>query len=101
MDFRKSEFLGVRKRELQFRNLKKKKYNFKVDNLYTPNKLFAKARTKYTGFEGLKKFYSDKYIGKDLLLEQFDKYFRETMRNANINLIRDPGIIVNYLLREE
>ena len=101
MDFRKSEFLGVRKRELQFRNLKKKKYNFKVDNLYTPNKLFAKARTKYTGFEGLKKFYSDKYIGKDLLLEQFDKYFRETMRHANINLIRDPGIIVNYLLREE
>ena len=34
MDFRKSEFLGVRKRELQL-EIEKKKYNFKVDNSYT------------------------------------------------------------------
>ena len=84
----------------QYRNNKLARYKFKVKNFYKPNNLDAEPRPKYTGFEGLKKFFSDKYIGKDLLLKQFDKYFREPMVNAADPINEHTGMIVNYILRK-
>lgn len=84
-----------------FRSFKKDKYNFKVNHIYTPNNLFALPRTKYTGFEGIKKFYSDKYLGKDMLLQEFDKYFRETMSRSVTVFDNEANQIVNYILKEE
>jgi hypothetical protein len=84
-----------------FRSFKKDKYNFKVNHIYTPNNLFALPRTKYTGFEGIKKFYSDKYLGKDMLLQEFDKYFRETMSRSVTVFDNEASQIVNYILKEE
>ncbi len=82
------------------RRLKQDKYNYKVNQMYLPNNLLARPRTKFTGFEGVKKFYSDKYIGKDLLLQQFDRYFRETMVKAIASERKSSDMIVNYILRE-
>lgn len=84
-----------------FRSFKKDKYNFKINHIYTPNNLFALPRTKYTGFEGIKKFYSDKYLGKDMLLQEFDKYFRETMLRSVSVFEQEAGQIVNYILKED
>ena len=84
-----------------FRSFKKDKYNFKINHIYTPNNLFALPRTKYTGFEGIKKFYSDKYLGKDMLLQEFDKYFRETMSRSVTVFEEEASQIVNYILKEE
>ena len=81
-EWKNSEQNVINSREFKNRNLKKKRYNFKVNNLYYPNNLMAPPRPKYTGFEGVKKFYSDKYIGKDLLLKEFDKHFRQTLTRA-------------------
>ena len=63
--------------------------------------MFAIPRTKYTGFEGIKKFYSDKYLGKDMLLQEFDKYFRETMSRSVTVFDNEASQIVNYILKEE
>ena len=84
-----------------FRSFKKDKYDFKINHIYTPNNLFALPRTKYTGFEGIKKFYSDKYLGKDMLLQEFDKYFRETMLRSTIGFGQEASRIVNYILKED
>ena len=84
-----------------YRDSKKDKYNFKINHIYTPNNLFAKPRPKYTGFEGIKKFYSDKYLGNDMLLKEFDKYFRETMSKSVTKLDKEAKQIVNYILKEE
>ena len=100
-DWKDSQMGVTNQRQFKHRRLKANKYNFKYKNLYKPNNLFAEPRPKYTGFEGLKKFYSDKYIGKDLLLKQFDKYFRETLTNAVDTTVNAPGMVVNYILREK
>lgn len=100
-DWKDSQYGVTNKRQFKHRRLKANKYKFKYDNLYVPNNLLAKPRPKYTGFEGVKKFYSDKYIGKDLLLKQFDKYFRETLTHAVDTTLNTPGMVVNYILREK
>ncbi len=100
-EWQDSEAGIINTREFKNRCIKKQRYNFKVQHLYTPNKLFARARPKYTGFEGIKKFYSDKYIGKDLLLQEFDKYFRETMQSVVNESQKDSSMIVNYILRKK
>ncbi len=100
-DWKDSQMGNTNQRQFKHRRLKANKYNFKYKNLYKPNNLFAEPRPKYTGFEGIKKFYSDKYIGKDLLLKQFDKYFRETLTNAVDTTVNAPGMVVNYILREK
>jgi len=88
-------------RSTKYRNLKKSKYNFKYNYFYKPNNLNATPRPKYTGFEGVKKFYSDKYIGKDLLLKEFDKHFRQTLTRAVVIKRNAPDVVVNYILREK
>ena len=84
-----------------FRSFKKDKYNFKINHIYTPNNMSALPRTKYTGFEGIKKFYSDKYLGRDMLLQEFDKYFRETMSRSVAIDEHEASRIVNYILKED
>ena len=91
---------GDNDRNKKNRRLKKIRYDYKVAQIYLPNGLTAKPRTKFTGFEGIKKFYSDKYIGKDLLLQQFDKYFRATMEKTIASERKSSDMIVNYILRE-
>ena len=91
----------VNTRSSKYRNLKKRKYNFKYNYFYKPNNLNATPRPKYTGFEGIKKFYSDKYIGKDLLLKEFDKHFRKTLTRAVVIKRNAPDVVVNYILREK
>ena len=91
---------GNKDRNKKNRRLKKVRYDYKVAQIYLPNGLTAKPRTKFTGFEGIKKFYSDKYIGKDLLLQQFDKYFRATMEKTIASERKSSDMIVNYILRE-
>ena len=91
---------GDTDRNKKNRRLKKVRYDYKVAQIYSPNKLNARPRTKFTGFEGIKKFYSDKYIGKDLLLQQFDKYFRATMEKTIASERKSSDMIVNYILRE-
>ncbi len=91
---------GNKDRNKKNRRLKKVRYDYKVAQIYLPNGLTAKPRTKFTGFEGIKKFYSDKYIGKDLLLQQFDKYFRATMEKTIASERKSSDMIVNYILRK-
>lgn len=84
--------------EISWKDQKEYQYNFKIQNIYIPNNLFARPRTKFTGFEGIKRWYSDKYIGKDLTLERFDKFFRDTLNLKNEEEKVHP-LYVDYIMK--
>lgn len=48
---------------------------------------------KFTGFEALKVWYADKYIGNDPYLQVFDQHFREVLKQRNIEKFQDLKII--------
>ncbi len=48
---------------------------------------------KFTGFEALKVWYADKYIGNDPYLQVFDQQFREILQKRNIDKFQDLKII--------
>lgn len=48
---------------------------------------------KFTGFEALKVWYADKYIGNDPYLQVFDQHFRETLLKRNVEQFKDLNII--------
>ena len=84
--------------EMSWKHQKEYQYNFKIEQIYIPNNLFAQPRTKFTGFEGIKRWYSDKYIGKDLTLERFDRYFRDTLNLENDEIKVNP-LYVDYIMK--
>lgn len=48
---------------------------------------------KFTGFEALKVWYADKYIGKDPYLQVFDQHFRKILLDRNIDQFQDLKLI--------
>lgn len=48
---------------------------------------------KFTGFEALKTWYADKYIGNDPYLQVFDKHFRKPLLKRNLDMFKDLHII--------
>jgi hypothetical protein len=89
------------KKEYKYRDQVKMKYDFKIKNIYQPNGMSAKPRIKFTGFEGVKVWYSDKYIGKDMLLKQFDRYFRDNMSQKFYSDKFRYRWILNFITRED
>ena len=71
-------------------------YNIKI-HLYKNifNTVGHKA-VKFTGFEALKTWYADKYIGNDPYLQVFDKHFRQPLLKRNIDKFKDL-LIINIL----
>ena len=53
----------------------------------------GKMTNKFTGFEALKVWYADKYIGNDPYLQVFDRHFREILLQRNIDKFQDLNII--------
>ena len=59
-------------------------------------KCVGKKSVKFTGFEALKTWYADKYIGNDPYLQVFDKHFRQPLLKRNIDKFKDL-LIINIL----
>lgn len=56
-------------------------------------KCVGKKSVKFTGFEALKIWYADKYIGNDPYLQVFDKHFRKPLLKRNVDMFKDLPII--------
>ena len=74
-------------------------YNIKqylYQNIFS---ILGKVSNKFTGFEALKVWYADKYIGNDPYLQVFDQHFRQTLKQRNVDKFKDQRIIC--ILREK
>ncbi len=68
-------------------------YNIKAHLYKNIFDVIGTMSNKFTGFEALKVWYADKYIGKDPYLQVFDQHFRETLLKRNVDQFKDLNII--------
>lgn len=71
-------------------------YNIKIQLYKNIFDTVGHKAVKFTGFEALKSWYADKYIGNDPYLQVFDKHFRQPLLKRNIDKFKDL-LIINIL----